>query len=73
VIPKAVNSKGRRWMMKRIGLDRLAVVSIFRRSLADEVERNPLIKSIAKAVGETVEENNKQLLRDLGEFFGRGK
>lgn len=58
--------------MKQIGLDRLAVVSIFRRSLADEVEHNPLVKSIAKAVAETVEENNKRLLRDLGEFFQRG-
>ncbi len=59
--------------MKRIGLDRLAVVSIFRRSLGNEVEVNPLVKSIAKAIGETVEENNRQLLRDLDEFFERGK
>ena len=59
--------------MTRIGLDRLAVVSIFRRTLADGVEDNPLVKSIARAVGETVEENNKQLLNDLREFFERGR
>ena len=60
-------------MMKQIGLDRLAVVSIFRRSLADEVDHNPLVKSIARAVGETVEDNNKQLLDDLRELFERGR
>ena len=59
--------------MKKIGLDRLAVSGIFRRTFSDEVEENPLVKSIAKAVGETVEENNKQLLDDLREFFERGR
>lgn len=38
---------------------------IFRRLFADKVVDDPLISSIAKAVGEIIEENNRKLLDDL--------
>jgi len=51
--------------MKRIGLDKVDVMTVFRRTFAGKVEEVPLINSIAKAVGEVVEENNRRLLEDL--------
>jgi len=51
--------------MKRIGLGKLDAVTVFRRTFAGKVEEDPLINSIAKAVGEVIEENNRRLLEDL--------
>ena len=53
--------------MKKIGLDKLDVVAVFRRTLADRVEKDPLVNSIARAVGEAIEENNKKLWEYLGD------
>ena len=53
--------------MNKIGLDKCDVMTIFRRTFADKVEGDPLINSIAKAVGEVIEENNKRLLEDLAD------
>ena len=53
--------------MKKIGLDKLDVVAVFRRTLADRVEEDPLVNSIARAVGEAIEENNKKLWEYLGD------
>jgi len=51
--------------MKRIGLGKVDVMTVFRRTFADKVSENPLINSIAKAVGEVIEENNRRLLEDI--------
>jgi len=48
-----------------IGLNKLDVVTIFRRYLKDMVTEDSLINSVAMAVGEVVEENNKRLIEDL--------
>ena len=48
-----------------IGLSKLDVVTIFKRYFQDMAIEDSLINSIAMAVGEVVEENNKRLLRDL--------
>ena len=47
-----------------IGLDKLQVVTIFKRHLQDMVIEDSLVKSMAMAVGEVVEENNRRLLKD---------
>jgi hypothetical protein len=51
--------------MEMIGLNKLDVVTIFRRYLKDMVTEDSLINSVAMAVGEVVEENNKRLIEDL--------
>ena len=48
-----------------IGLNKLDVVTIFRRYLKDMVIEDSMINSVAMAVGEVVEENNKRLIEDL--------
>jgi hypothetical protein len=45
-----------------IGLSKLDVVTIFKRHLKDMAVEDSLINSVAMAVGEVVEENNKRLL-----------
>jgi hypothetical protein len=64
-IVKAVGSKAGRRKMRKIGLDRQDAITIFRRTFADKVVDDPLVSSIAKAVGEIIEENNRKLLDDL--------
>ena len=51
--------------MRKIGLDRLDVMAVLRRTLPDGVMEDALMESVAKAVGIVVEENNKRLLEDL--------
>ena len=51
--------------MKKIGLDKLDVITVFRRTFANRVEEEPLIGQIAKAVGEVIEEDNKRILEEL--------
>ncbi len=48
-----------------IGLSKLDVITIFRRHFVDMATADSLINSMAKAVGEVVEENNKRLFEDL--------
>jgi len=48
-----------------IGLSKLDVVTIFKRYFQDAAMEDSLINSVAMAVGEVVEENNKRLLKDL--------
>ena len=48
-----------------IGLSKLDVVTIFKRYFKDVVIEDSMINSVAMAVGEVVEENNKRLIRDL--------
>ena len=48
-----------------IGLNKLDVITIFKRYFKDAVTEDSLINSIAMAVGEVVEENNKRLFEDL--------
>ena len=47
--------------MNSVGLDRRDVVTVFRRVLAKDLEKDPLLASVARAVGEVIEENNKKL------------
>ena len=51
--------------MEMIGLSKLDVVIIFRRYLKDMVIEDSMINSVAMAVGEVVEENNKRLIEGL--------
>jgi len=53
--------------MNKIGLGKYDVLTIFRRTFAHKVEADPLINSIANAVGEVIEENNKRILEDLAD------
>ncbi|MFC1869845.1 hypothetical protein ACFLYE_01070 [Chloroflexota bacterium] len=48
-----------------IGISKLDVTTIFRRHFKDKVVTDSLINTMAMAVGEVVEENNKKLLEDL--------
>ena len=48
-----------------IGLSKLDIVTIFKRHLNDMAVTDSLINTIAMAVGEVVEENNKKLSEDL--------
>ena len=47
--------------MLRVGLDSLEVAAIFNRTFPDAMAEEPLMRSIAKAVGEVIEENNRRL------------
>lgn len=51
--------------MKKIGLDKLDVIAVFRRTFADRVINDPLIDSIANSVGEVIEENNRRLSEEI--------
>ena len=51
--------------MEKIGLDKLDVITVFQRILTDKVIEDPLVNSIAMAVGEVIEENNKRLLEHI--------
>ena len=48
-----------------IGLSKLDVATIFKRHLQDMVTEDTLIKSVAMAVGEVIEENNRKFFKDL--------
>jgi len=48
-----------------VGLDRQEVVTIFRRHFANLTITDSMINSIAMAIAETVEENNKRILKEL--------
>lgn len=58
--------------MRKIGLDKLDVITVFRRTFTDRVMEDALIRSIAKAVGEVIEENKKRLLEDLVDASKKG-
>jgi hypothetical protein len=51
--------------MQKVGLDKLQVMVVFRRILAGKVDEDAVIRSVAQAVGEAIEQNNKKLLADL--------
>jgi hypothetical protein len=51
--------------MNKVGLSKWDVMTVFRRTFGDKVEKDLLIDSIAKAIGEVIEENNKRLLEDI--------
>ena len=53
--------------MTKIGLDRMEVRAVFRRSLIGSFEELSLIDHIADVVGEVIEENNKKLWETLQE------
>ena len=59
--------------MRKVGLSKWDVMTVFRRIFADKVMDDPLINSIAKAVGEVIEENNKKLFEDLDGDSKRGE
>ena len=47
--------------MSSVGLDRRDVATVFRRVLAKDLEKDLLLASVARAVGEVIEENNEKL------------
>ena len=51
--------------MEMIGISHSEVVTIFMRYFKELALEDSLINSVAMAVGEVVEENNKRLLEDL--------
>ncbi len=57
--------------MEKIGLNKLDVITIFQRTLADRTTEDPLVNSIAMAVGEVIEENNKRLSDNILEILKR--
>jgi len=57
--------------METIGLNKLDVITIFQRTLADRTTEDPLVNSIAMAVGEVIEENNKRLSDNILEILKR--
>ena len=59
--------------MKRSGLGKLDVMTVFRRTFGNKVAEDLLINSIAKAGGEVIEENNRKLLEDLTGDAKRGR
>ncbi|MBA7482128.1 MAG: hypothetical protein GH158_03175 [Dehalococcoidia bacterium] len=61
----ARNQSEKEVKMKKIGLDKLDVITVFERTFADRVMEDPLINHIARAVGEVIEENNKKLLEEF--------
>ena len=50
-----------------VGLGKLDVVTIFKRHFEDQTITDSLVKSIAMAVGETIEENNRKIVKELRE------
>ena len=58
--------------MEKIGLDKFEVISVFKRILVDKVTEEPLIYSIAMAVGLAIEENNNKLAETLLGTLKRG-
>ena len=61
--------------MKNIGIDKIEVRAIFRRTLAYRSVsiESSLLDCIADAIGEAIEENNKKLLERLANFSQRRK
>ena len=59
--------------MREIGLNKLDVINVFRRTLTDRVEQDTLINSIVMAVAEVIEENNKRILKDILVTLKEGK
>ena len=51
--------------MQKIALDKAGVKMIFRRNLRCKTLDNSLLDSIADAMGEVIEENNKRLMEEL--------
>ena len=52
-----------------IGLSKLDTVTIFKRHFKDMAVTDSLINTIAMAVGEVIEENNKKLSEDFKTAF----
>jgi len=48
-----------------IGLSKVDTVTIFKRHFKDEALTDTLINTIAMAVGEVIEENNKRILEEI--------
>ena len=59
--------------MREIGLNKLDVINVFRRTLTDRVEQDTLINSIVMAVAEVIEENNKRIFKDILVTLKEGK
>ena len=58
--------------MEKIGLDKLEVISVFKKVLVDKVTEDPMVYSIALAVGLAIEENNKRLAENMFGILKRG-
>ena len=48
-----------------IGISKVDIVTIFKRHFKDQVLTDALINTMAMAVGEVIEENNKKIVDDL--------
>lgn len=56
--------------MIRLGLDRMEVQAVFRRSVSSRrLTEDDLIDSLAKVIGEVIEENNRKLMEQLGGYL----
>jgi hypothetical protein len=51
--------------MKKVGLDKSDVIMIFKRAVTDEQTEYYLRESIARVVGEIIEENNRMLVKEF--------
>ena len=57
--------------MEKVGLGKMEVRAVFRRSLFGKLEELSLIDSIADAVCEVIEENNNKLRESLQEALSK--
>lgn len=48
--------------IEKIGLDKSDMTMVFRRAFGDKIIENPLMSSVAKAVGEVIDQDDKMLL-----------
>ncbi|MFH1032242.1 MAG: hypothetical protein V1767_06750 [Chloroflexota bacterium] len=59
--------------MAKLGLDRMQVQAVFRRSLSSKVKEEEIdfLDYLANTVGEVIEENNKKLWEQFKDYLGR--
>lgn|GEM_PF-2872624 len=48
--------------IEKIGLDKSDMTMVFRGAFGDKIIENPLMSSVAKAVGEVIDQDDKMLL-----------
>ena len=51
--------------MRKVGLDKMDVMMIFKRNFPDLQNEDPLLNTIARTVGEIIEQNNEIILKEL--------
>ena len=73
VMPKKFSRIVKEKRMMRLGLDRMQVKAVFRRTLSGRLDEKDvdLMDYLANTVGEVIEENNKKLCEQLEQYLKR--